>query len=131
MKRLVKNGKIILDGTDPLYVKEEQALRKLEELENIEEELGIELGVFVKLYTTGCWGLYREEDEDYGSCCYDVLHFPPQVIKVNSKNNDLIILTSGSSIDNGSIEVFRKEVWTKYKLTDYNKTWALTKEELL
>lgn len=42
MKRLVKNGKIILDGTEPLYVKEQEALEKLEKLEEMMEKFNIE-----------------------------------------------------------------------------------------
>ena len=38
MKRLVKNGKIYLDGTAPCYEKEKLAFEKLEAIEDFEEE---------------------------------------------------------------------------------------------
>lgn len=42
MKRLVKNGKIYLDGTLPCYEKERMAFEKLETIENWEEQTGLD-----------------------------------------------------------------------------------------
>lgn len=43
MKRLVKNGEIILDGTLNRAEKEKEILEKFEKHEELEEELGIDL----------------------------------------------------------------------------------------
>lgn len=45
IKRLIKNGDIILDGTLPRYEKEAQAFKKLEIIENLIEEFEIK-GLF-------------------------------------------------------------------------------------
>lgn len=37
-ERLIKNGDIVLDGTLPRYIKEKQAFKKLEAIENILEK---------------------------------------------------------------------------------------------
>ena len=52
-KRLVKNGKIILDGTGPLYEKEKVVLKKFEELEDVEDTLGIEFHILVEALKYG------------------------------------------------------------------------------
>lgn len=98
MKRLVKNGKIILDGTDPLYVKEEQALRKLEELEDIEEELGIDLITFFKIYNAD--KVYIKGKDYY----WKIKHYNRHSITVGT-NKTICLL-----------------------FKDYGKIWALTKE---
>ena len=41
MKRLIKNGDIILDGTQTRHQAEKQAFKKLEELENVLAKHGI------------------------------------------------------------------------------------------
>ena len=42
MKRLIKNGDIILDGTQTRQQAEKQAFKKLEELENVLAKHGID-----------------------------------------------------------------------------------------
>ena len=42
MERLIKDGKVILDGTLPQYEKEKQAFKKLEEIEELMECYNIE-----------------------------------------------------------------------------------------
>lgn len=117
MKRLVKNGKIILDGTDPLYVKEEQALRKLEELENIEEELGVDLVTLFKalkdgiVYKTG----YGWETGDYHWNYVDAKY-----ISLGMSYYEPFLL----------IKLEQEPQCDTLRPEDYGKTWALTKEEL-
>ena len=48
MERLVKNGKIFLNGTLREYEKEALAFQKLEVIEDFEEELGVDLVSILK-----------------------------------------------------------------------------------
>lgn len=43
MKRLVKNGQVYLDGTEPKCVKEKEIFKKFEPIEDLAEQLGIDL----------------------------------------------------------------------------------------
>ena len=52
-KRLVKNGRIILDGTGPLYEKEKVVLKKFEELEDVEDTLGVDFHILVEALKYG------------------------------------------------------------------------------
>lgn len=109
MKRLVKNGKIILDGTLPLYEKEKLVNAKLEAIEDIEEELGIDLVTFFKYLSA------------------------KEVFFINDFNE--IQKAVVRSIDKKGLIVFEEAFsWGECDFalyfSEYGKTWALTREEL-
>lgn len=85
------------------------AVVKLGQLEDIEEELGIDLVTLFKAYSNGFY-VKGEEEKQY-------IDFENPLNAVAFKNR----------------EMFYGHKWTyQYvKLNDYGKTWALTKEELL
>ncbi len=100
--RLVKDGKIILDGTLREYEKENLAFEKLEKIEDIEEELGIELLTLFKAFKSGIW--YKDQGG---------VHYHKQPYDTLEEN----------------IAYFRR-LFEKQYTENYGKTWALTKEEL-
>lgn len=90
----------------------EEMYDKLFELENIEEELGIDLILSVNI-------------------CKKVNNQKYVYVKENCNISKLTIS------DNLDVELFNHRlyansngIWTSLDLKDYNKTWALTKEEL-
>jgi len=109
--RLVKDGKILLDGTLREYEKEKLVFEKIEKIEDIEEELGIELLTLIKALTD-CIAIKNEEGT------IDVMWACPR-FQISIDKSDSWILY-------GPVEE------QKYvSIKDYGKTWALTKEELL
>lgn len=78
---------------------------KLGQLEDIEEELGIDLITLFKALKDGAWTKFNNEISKCDECEYQML--------------DIYIYFYW---DNGKHLVF--------ELKDYGKTWALTKEEL-
>ena len=124
MSRLVKDGKIYLDGTLPCYEKERIAFNKLEQIEDIEEELGIDLVTLFKAL---------KQDTLFVKTAID--------IKETIKNGEgwamkSLMLEDGKLIIFTDIlypNEFTKKEWLtpmRLQLSDYGKTWALTKEEL-
>ena len=103
VKKLIKNGDIILDGTGARYEKEKEAFNKLSRLEDIEEELGIDLITLFKALKNGVYMSTKHFDIVYCKC--------PKIIHYKSGWK---ILVYGATLS----------------LTTYGKTWALTKEEL-
>lgn len=105
MERLIKNGDVILDGTLTRYQKEKQAFEKLEKLEDIEEKFGIDLITLFKLI---------------------------DVVYVYSYGHKNIIRCSndGVSLYDNSITIYNGTCVVSYPLSEYGKSFALTKEEL-
>lgn len=103
--RLVKDGKILLDGTLREYEKEKLAFEKLEKIEDLEEELGIDLIELIKCIRNekGIW------KKDF--------------------NGGLINTRCMLACYFGRWQIYDKE--NIYDLKDYGKTWALDKEDLL
>lgn len=104
--RLVKDGKIILDGTLRECEKEKIAFEKLEKIENLEEESGVDLITLFEALKNGC---YVKGYNDRQEIC----------LKINSLNDVLLYLCP--------VNIFNEYVFAK----DYGKTWSLDKEELL
>ena len=102
--RLVKDGKIYLDGTLREYEKEKLAFEKLEQIEDIEEELGIDLVTLFKALKDGVYYKYKYGYEYRISKCR----------KCYLTGNRTLVV----------------DYHTYKYLCDYGKTWALTKEEL-
>lgn len=57
--RLIKNGDVILDGTLSRAEKEKQAFEKLEKIEQMEEEIGMEILDFYKVLPNTLSSLVR------------------------------------------------------------------------
>ena len=83
--------------------KESKALTKLGQLEDIEEELGIDLNTLFKALKNGVYMLTKHFNIVYCKC--------PKIVHYK---NGWRLLVHGANLS----------------LTTYGKTWALTKEEL-
>lgn len=99
-----------IDEKDEMFAK-----IKLGELEDIEEELGIDLITLLKVLRKGCYAVIEDE---YGN-----LQKPQFFEKTNINQYSIGVYTYIK---------YLREYGYKYVLyKDYGKTWALTKEELL
>lgn len=116
MERLVSKEKLEMAlkiiATTPKELVEDIYLKnaKLGQLENIEEELGIDLITFVKLNKTS--EIYSEEEEDFVYFTW-----------IDIENKCLVY-------EDDFDEMSGRYLHTYYHFKDYGKTWALTKEEL-
>ena len=127
MNKLVKDGKIILDGTLPKYEKEKLICEKIEAIENIEEELNIDFLFLDKICQKGVY-CYKRSIKDFDSNSKrlgDIIHIQNSDIHINffgcykEKRMGVSIM--------GCIDY----VYHSLPIKDYGITWALTKEELL
>lgn len=125
--RLVKDGKIILDGTLREYEKEKLAFEKLEKIEDIEEELGIDFLLLDKICQKGVY-CFKESIKNFKSKRYgEISHIPNSDIHFQffgvykEKRMGVSIM--------GYIE--SKNAYYTLPMQDYGKTWSLDKEELL
>ena len=116
MSRLTRFNKLTneyeyrLDNPNTSIVQDEIAgIQKLGQLEDIEEELGIDLSLLNKVFANGF--SYKNENE--------------KIIVI--KPNDLFL--TGLVIQPLCKRLFSGGYYFYFK--DYGKTWALTKEELL
>lgn len=109
MKRLVKNGEPILDGTEPLYMVEEKIFNKLEQIEDWEEENGVECAKLFEAFEHDIW--IKWEDE--------IMFIP-----YDHKSFNFV---------EGVINCYPEPKPWGYTvpIEGYGTTWALTKEELL
>lgn len=119
MKRLTKDNDVDsyelketaeLNGYNVLWeVKSiNNAIQKLGQLEDIEDELGIDLITLFKAYTNGFY-VKGEEEKQY-------IDFENSLNAIAFKNKEMFY--------------GHKRTYQYVKLYDYGKTWALTKEEL-
>ena len=111
----------------------ETELKKLEELKDIEEELGIDLITLFKALEKGFYFKKTENEDDEETSEHEILFASPsKYTVVNFWYNTIEIhIAPKFVIDcNKKIECeipsIEDEVW----IEDYGKTWALTKEEL-
>ena len=105
MKRTVKNGDIIFDGIHTRAELERRAFVELEELQDIQEKLGVDLITLFKAFNH----IYYKKDNEIKMACHIAL-----------VDWAICILDENMTIGEGvSLRVY-----------DYGKTWALTKEEL-
>ena len=112
MNRITR--KIIDDGAVKVYTAGDKfidcftmygdPIQKLGQLEDVEEELGIDLIILIKALKNGC----------YVKPWTEIKH--TYEIRTGSNNIDLFLLDENDN---------------DYSLKDYGKTWALTREELL
>lgn len=112
--------------------KEDFAIQKLGQLEDIEDELGIDLTTLFKALKNGCWIKHKKTWETK----YKIEYFEPDEFAI-CFHNDMIMFCQvryyGDESGWGrSIEIEGDYHETHYFGTsNYGKTWALTKEELL
>lgn len=90
------------------------AINKLGQLEDIEEELGIDLITLFKALNYGIWCWNDKGHEEY------FFEKPLALTKFVTENK----------YDEKETETYRLVGVDYYELKDYGKTWALTKEEL-
>lgn len=111
------NGRTLSSGV--VYLNEKgdftnAAIQKLGELEDIEEELGIDLVTFHKALKNGVY--YKVTDKN--SVNFGKIFFDKYVLWGWNKNPD------------GTYFAVMQSQLQLFNLKDYGKTWALTKEEL-
>ena len=96
--------------------------QKLGQLEDIEDELGLPLNVYVYLTQK-----YFKDEEIYIENIYDDEEERKLTKQVNGREQRYIV-----DIDfvKRKVIIQGTEKWTTAKFKDYGKIWALTKEEL-
>ena len=112
------NGHYYFDNLDDLI----DASNKLGQLEDIEEELGIDLILLFKALKDGLF--YKLDSEKY-IYRWNVGIIPEARIIVDYKNKHLMLI-SEPTIYSGDDWSLREYLY----FSDYGKTWALKKEEL-
>ena len=102
--KMARYGYKYLGGADNFG----EGCNKLGQLEDIEEQLGIDLITLFKAFKNGCYGIQNGKI------------YKMNIVRLDSQDKESIIL-------------FRNKHYGGecYLLKDYGKTWALTKEELL
>lgn len=96
-------------------------LSYVKQIKDIEKEFGIDLITYIKIMQDGFYGMCEDEDhkEPY------VFFFEPQDIELDTESKELIVWWECTAHDCNE-----ENVYTKYKIKDQGKTWALTKEGL-
>lgn len=99
-------------------------LNKLGQLEDIEEELGIELTILFKALKNGFYGtMYGALKEDANANNWEPMFYELKNIDIKKYKGKLVFIYYLGDLSYSDFLV--------YKFEDYGKTWALTKEELL
>lgn len=109
--------------------------KKLSQLEDIEDELGISLDILLKAFQNGIWS----KGGWYGPCCLDA---EPEFIEPRTLRMGRTWYSQQNSEDDYSSIIDEEDQLCLFnmdyedeqhvvKVKDYGKTWALTKEELL
>ena len=111
MSRLTLKNRIIMGDKDAYKILFDKTYRKLEKLEDIEEELDIELTTLFEIYNKMC-----EQKFVYFKIGNEIKIEYYDYYVIDFKNKEII-----------SVEY---ELMGFYSFKDYGKTWALTKEEL-
>ena len=111
MERLIKDGDIILDGTLPRYQKEKNAFLKLQEREELDEQIGVDHPTLWKALDSNTIIYIKDGDiiaaiDRFISCSRFVSRW--QLILADSFNGELMFLN----------------------LDEYGKTWSLKREDL-
>lgn len=112
--RLVKDGKILLDGTLREYEKEKLVFEKIEKIEDIEEELGIDLAILFEALKDGIWIQEVHNKKKTVRVKVTLYHLNGFTIPYERRYDK-----EGNYF--GSVRYF----------SDYKRTWSLNKEDLL
>lgn len=137
MNRLTKKMSGYSNGTKVEYVEVNSDLKcidRLGQLEDLEEELGVDLIVLFKAFKNGIW----TKGTDYGDCYLDA---KPKFVDGDELNIGIewYVQYDSESGHKNKVEDYSalcifamhwEEVVYCTRLKDYGKTWALTKEEL-
>lgn len=107
---------------------------KLGQLENIEDELGIELIVLFNALKNGCW----IRKGSHGTCYLEgkAIFIPNVYLHLNlydyytERQNEDSYDESESQKDLCLFDMCYEDINNIARVRDYGKTWALTKEEL-
>ena len=102
-----ENNTLAIDG---------KAIDKLGQLEDIEDELGISLETYVRLHQDGFYGICEDDDHEKPY----IYQFDNRCFNIFADDKTIVVYFEGSN-----------EEYRTYRIKDYGKTWALTKEELL
>ena len=99
------------NGNDEDETNTRSIIQKLGQLEDIEEELGIDLITLFKAQKENVWELVFDGYDENGKSIY----------KPRKNQHDIYIDLKQKALVGK---------WIGYEFKDYGKTWALTKEEL-
>lgn len=119
MRLTVKGTKIKLSDTERYDLQDHKMFTKLSQLEDIEEELGIDLVTLHKALYDGFYFISRE----CGKIWDTRLYLKPLFCAYNKT------IEIQQYVDNAG-GYWYKNTNEFVRLKDYGKTWALTKEEL-
>ena len=92
------------------------AINKLGQLEDIEDELGISLETYVRLHQDGFYGICEDDDHEKPY----IYQFDNRCFNIFADDKTIVVYFEDSN-----------EEYRTYRIKDYGKTWALTNEELL
>ena len=116
--RFTKKG-ATREGTTIGFPKAVECYWKLKNYEDIEEELGIDISILIKALQKGIYGtLYGGT---INSSYEKIIHIKPIQFKLCLHVDEPCIYYEWG---------WPGPDYNRYKLKDYGKTWALTKEEL-
>ena len=126
MERLTEN---VLTETSPMYelgewADNEEALDKLGQLEDLEDELEIDLLTLFKALNKGFYIKYNNKIVHIHPDKNITVNFWYNLINVSIPPKFFIDCKKGA-------DYLSEEIDEEYWFKDYGKTWALTKEELL
>ena len=91
-------------------------INKLGEYETIEEHLGVKMIIVLKAMDQGIYTAV--ENEDTNSCSY--FHIEARDLELNLEGASILSYVRGTN-----------QIYREFFMSDYNKTWSLTKGELL
>lgn len=116
-KEDVRKGAKIFVHNDKMYeiIDNNPALKKLKQLEDIEEELGVDLVTLLKALNNDIYVKHEEK----------ILHCVVENITNVVMNIDSLYYSENKKYDNNFLSQIRQVL-----IKDYGKTWALTREEL-
>ena len=115
--QLVKDGKIYLDGTLSEEEKEKIVFERYEKYQDIEKELGIDLEVLLK---------------DVHSPLDFIKKFGVSSVWYFDKGKLKKVFLRNIAYNQDRVDLWTSDgYYDNRKISDYGKTWALTKEELL
>lgn len=118
MRLTEKNQNSYSYKTEGVYIESTECLNKLGQLEDVEDELGIDLVTLFKALKNGVY-VKLEDNED--------IDFIEQVSMDNVMEEPCFYYCNENTINLGGLI---HPSYTELYFKDYGKTWALTKKEL-
>lgn len=96
------------------FINFEEAYNKLADLEDLEEKLGVSIIKVFEALENGAW----VKSKEWGLCKWNM---PNIFNEYDGRNNPK---------SNPELQFLKSGKYKYFKLKDYGKTWALTREEL-